>query len=100
KLEDVIRSKVRLGGYLAGDFSRLSEEKIGSKLYSNMMLLGAAYQKGWIPVSEEHLLEAISESVRKADMEANQRAFQFGRFFATRPELLYPEGKNETLHDV
>src|SRR6185503_3556335 len=29
KLEEVIQSKIRLGGFLSADFSRYSEEKIG-----------------------------------------------------------------------
>ncbi len=100
KLEDVIRAKVRLGGYVSADFSSLSEQHIGSKLYANMMILGSAYQKGWIPLSEGRLLAAIKETVRKADIESNNLAFKLGRYFAAHPELLHPEYKRESVTEV
>lgn len=99
-LEKVIESKVRLGGYLSADFSTLSEKYIGSKLYANMMILGAAYQKGWIPLSEERILVAITDSVRRADVAFNHQAFQIGRYFAAHPEMMRPEHKNETAAQV
>ncbi|MCG3205320.1 MAG: hypothetical protein KCHDKBKB_02039 [Elusimicrobia bacterium] len=100
KLEKVIEAKVRLGGYLSADFSELSERFIGSKLYANMMIVGAAFQKGWIPLSEERLLAAIDQSVRKADVAFNYQAFKLGRYFAAHPELLRPEYKRQTVTDV
>lgn len=100
KLEEVIQAKVRLGGYLAADFSQLSEEHVNSKLYANMMILGAAYQKGWIPISEANLMKAINESVRKADVDANHEAFQMGRYFAAHPELVRPQHEQQNVADV
>ncbi len=99
-LEKVIEAKVRLGGYLSADFSQLSERHIGSKLYANMMILGAAFQKGWIPLSEERILAAIAESVRKADVAFNHQAFQLGRYFVAHPELLRPEHKSQLPSQV
>src|SRR5262249_16380834 len=74
KLEEVICAKIRLGGYLSADFSELSEKHLGSKLYANMMILGAAYQKGWIPLTEERIFAAIADSVREADVRPNHEA--------------------------
>lgn len=93
KLEEAIQAKVRLGGYLSADFARLSEEHLGTKLFANMMLLGAAYQRGWIPLSEKLIFEGIDETVRKSDIEANHTAFRLGRYYAARPELLRPSEK-------
>ena len=56
-----------------------------------MMILGAAFQNGWVPLPEESILAAIGESVRRADVEANHHAFRLGRHFAARPELAKPE---------
>lgn len=100
KLEDVIQAKVRLGGYLSADFSQISESHVGSKLYANMMLLGAAYQRGWIPLSEGNILEAIQESVRKSDRASNFKAFQRGRYLVLHPELLHPDTPNPTFSEV
>jgi indolepyruvate ferredoxin oxidoreductase len=95
-LENVIRAKVRLGGYVSADFSELSENYLGSKLYANMMILGAAYQKGWLPLSEASLLDAIAQSVRASDVEVNQRAFRIGRYVSAHPDMLHPEHVGET----
>lgn len=100
KLEAVIQAKVRLGGYLSADFSELSEKYLGSKLYANMMILGAAYQKGWLPISEEQLFSAINESVRRADVEFNHRAFKFGRYFAAHPDMLHPAYQRQTAAEI
>lgn len=100
KLEDVIQAKVRLGGFLAADFSDLSEKYIGSKLYANMMILGAAFQKGWIPITEKSLLDAIKESVRKTDVTFNHNAFKLGRYLAIHPELTRPAHENKTPAEV
>jgi indolepyruvate ferredoxin oxidoreductase len=83
--EKLIQESLTLGGFLSADFSRLAEDHLGSKLYANVMALGAAYQKGWIPLEEKHLLAAIAESVRASDVEANHRAFRIGRYFAFFP---------------
>ncbi len=85
ELEKLIQGGLSLGGFLSADFSILAEEHIGSKLYANVMALGAAYQKGWIPLEEKHLLASIAESVRASDVEANHRAFRLGRYFAFHP---------------
>ncbi len=100
KLEEVIQTKARLGGYMGSDFSAFSERCIGSKLYSNMMILGAAYQKGWVPVTEEQILGAIEESVRKADVASNNEAFRLGRYMALHPDLLHPGDNKERVDDV
>lgn len=97
KLEEVIQAKLKLGGYLSTDFSQLSEKLVGSKLYANIMILGAAYQKGWIPVGEENFLAAIAESVRKADIAANHEAFLIGRHLAVHPEIAETEAQRRSL---
>jgi indolepyruvate ferredoxin oxidoreductase len=65
-----------------------------------MMILGAAYQKGWVPVTEDQILEAVKESVRKADVDSNREAFRLGRYMAFHPELLHPEHESERVEAV
>ncbi|MDD9827443.1 MAG: indolepyruvate ferredoxin oxidoreductase family protein [Deltaproteobacteria bacterium] len=52
---------------------------LGDALYANMLLLGAAFQRGLLPVGEGALLRAIELNGRAP--EQNRRAFTWGRRF-------------------
>jgi indolepyruvate ferredoxin oxidoreductase len=41
-------------------------------------------------------MEAIAHSVRKSDVEVNQRAFRIGRYVAAHPNMMHPEHERET----
>ncbi|MEM7491419.1 MAG: DUF6537 domain-containing protein, partial [Pseudomonadota bacterium] len=47
-------------------------------IFSNMMILGAAWQKGLVPLSREAILRALE--LNGAAVEKNQRAFDLGRW--------------------
>ena len=66
------------------DASRLAERLLGDTIFSNTMILGAAWQRGLVPLSREALLEAIS--LNGAAVEQNQRAFELGRWAVSEPE--------------
>ncbi|MFN0117205.1 MAG: DUF6537 domain-containing protein [Elusimicrobiota bacterium] len=100
ELEVALQKKIRLGGLLSIDFSDISEEYLGSKLYSNMILLGAAYQKGWIPLEEKNLNEAICLSVRSADRQTNLHAFLLGRYLSCHPDRIKKENLMENFYDL
>lgn len=100
QLEKVVSDRVKPQGFLSADFSALSEKYLGSKLYANMMILGAAFQKGWVPLPEESILAAIGESVRRADIDSNHQAFRLGRYLAAHPDLAEPEHKRETAAEI
>ncbi len=77
--------QARLGENVAFlDASKLAERYLGDSIYSNMLITGAAWQQGLIPLSEEAILRAIELNGAKA--EENKRAFQIGRW-----AILYPE---------
>ncbi|SPE31786.1 Indolepyruvate ferredoxin oxidoreductase [Burkholderiales bacterium] len=59
------------------DAQSLATELLGDALFSNPLLLGAAWQQGWIPLRYESLLRAIE--LNGAAVEANKRAFEWGR---------------------
>ncbi|MFA5488771.1 MAG: indolepyruvate ferredoxin oxidoreductase family protein [Candidimonas sp.] len=59
------------------DASRLAVALLGDAIYSNPLLLGYAWQKGWIPLQYESLIEAID--LNGVAVANNQRAFQWGR---------------------
>ncbi|GFE51652.1 indolepyruvate ferredoxin oxidoreductase [Roseobacter cerasinus] len=66
------------------DASELAKATLGDSIFSNMMIFGAAWQRGLVPLS----LKAISEAIRLngAAVERNLRAFEIGRW-----AVLYPQ---------
>ena len=63
--------------------STLAERFLGDSIYSNMLMTGAAWQQGLIPLSEAAILRAIELNGAKA--EENKRAFRIGRWAALNP---------------
>jgi indolepyruvate ferredoxin oxidoreductase len=70
-----IEERVRVAHFL--DASALAKQLFGDEQYANMILVGAAYQAGALPVSAEALEHAIRLNGVAAD--ANIRAFRAGR---------------------
>ncbi|MBI3291827.1 MAG: 2-oxoacid:acceptor oxidoreductase family protein [Elusimicrobia bacterium] len=85
ELEATLKRYTRSEAYFGADASAFSERLFGSKLYTNIMLLGMAYQHGALPVALENLRQAIRESVRPEELEQNLRAFQAGRILVHTP---------------
>jgi indolepyruvate ferredoxin oxidoreductase len=67
------------------DLFGISERFLGNKLYANIMLLGAAFQRGLLPLSLENLEWALAVAVRR-DLETNVIAFNMGRRLAFDPD--------------
>jgi indolepyruvate ferredoxin oxidoreductase len=65
--------------------TRLAETALGDTVYANMILLGAAYQQGFLPLTQEALLEAIA--LNGAKVPQNQQAFALGRWAMVDPDL-------------
>ncbi|PZO65575.1 MAG: indolepyruvate ferredoxin oxidoreductase family protein [Paracoccus denitrificans] len=65
------------------DASKLAERLMGDSIYSNMLVTGAAWQAGLIPLSEDAILAAIA--LNGAQVDNNQRAFQIGRWAYMHP---------------
>ncbi len=70
-------------GFNVGD---LCERVLDSKLYGNIMMLGIAFQKGYLPLTPEAIEKAIRTVIRH-ETDRNLRAFNIGRKIAVRPEL-------------
>jgi indolepyruvate ferredoxin oxidoreductase len=68
------------------DASRVATRLLGDSLYANPMLLGFAWQKGWIPLGLPALLRAIE--LNEVAVEANKAAFTWGRWAAHDPARL------------
>ncbi|PLC51375.1 indolepyruvate ferredoxin oxidoreductase [Pollutimonas subterranea] len=59
------------------DANALAIKLLGDAIYANPLLLGYAWQKGWIPLSYESLLGAIN--LNGVMVEKNLAAFEWGR---------------------
>jgi len=72
--------------FTAVDAADLAERLMGDALYTNMILAGAAWQKGEIPLS----FEAIETAIRLngAAVDKNLKAFAVGRVAAADPGAL------------
>ncbi|WP_436399458.1 indolepyruvate ferredoxin oxidoreductase family protein [Roseobacter sp. S98] len=66
------------------DASELARATLGDSIFSNMMIFGAAWQRGYLPLSEEAIREAIT--LNGAAVERNLRAFDIGRWAVLHPE--------------
>ncbi len=99
--EKVIAQAVGAENLWGFDANRLSERLMGDAVFANVMMLGFAWQKGLVPVSELALREAIM--LNATSVERNHRAFAIGRLMAAYPERLpqeQPEKMPETLEEV
>ncbi len=66
------------------DATELARAVMGNSIYSNMMVFGAAWQRGLLPISHEAVLTAIE--LNGTAVERNKRAFDIGRWAALHPE--------------
>ena len=66
------------------DASGLARVSLGDSIYSNMILFGAAWQRGLVPIGHDAILQAIR--LNGADVDRNLRAFEIGRWAALYPD--------------
>ena len=82
--EDLVEranAETRPGGLVATDFTAASRRALGNGLYANVAVLGAAWQRGWIPL-ERDAVETAIRRVAGRRAEDNLRAFLLGRVLA------------------
>lgn len=60
------------------DASDLAKATMGDSIFSNMMIFGAAWQRGLVPLTYEAIMGAID--LNGAAVERNKRAFDIGRW--------------------
>jgi indolepyruvate ferredoxin oxidoreductase len=91
--EDVIERglrETRPDGLLATDFAAACHTVLGERIYANVAMLGAAYQRGWLLIPREDLEQAIRD-VTGGRSAANLRAFLLGRMMASQPLPVAPD---------
>ncbi len=102
-----IATSVGASGVSMFDADAVSTRLMGDSIYTNPMMLGFAWQKGWIPLSHESLLRAIELNAVAVDN--NKAAFEWGRRAAhdwsgveplLAPSQVLQFRKRETLDDI
>ena len=73
-------------GSYTTDAQAVAQAMLGDTLPSNIVMLGVAFQRGLIPVSEAALLRAIE--LNGVAVETNKAAFALGRLAVAAPEAL------------
>ena len=66
------------------DAQALAKALLGDSIYSNMMIFGAAWQMGLLPLSEAAIRRAVE--LNGTAVEGNLRAFELGRWAIVEPE--------------
>ena len=90
---DPYKLRDRIAGYCvdaniyAKNLSALCEQRLGSKLFVNILMLGVAYQLGYVPIPASAIAKAIKETIRR-DVRRNLKAFNIGRKLALSPQAL------------
>jgi len=66
------------------DANAAAAKLLGDTIFANVLLLGAAWQRGLVPISHAALMRAIELNAVAVD--ANKQAFAWGRVAIARPE--------------
>lgn len=98
--EAALRDRVRPQAYWSQDVSQIAERHLGSTRYVNLALIGAAWQRGHLPLSLDALEWGISHTVPKSDREANLEAFRLGRALVAWPERFSLQAPLETYAEA
>jgi len=80
------RVRARAKAFAATNAEALAEHHFGDAIYTNMIMLGMAWQNGLIPVSDTAIYEA--NRLNKVKVKENAAAFDLGRIAAANPDLI------------
>jgi len=83
----------------AKNLSEICEQRLGSKQFVNIMMLGVAYQLGLVPVSAHAIAWAIKDTIRR-EHRKNIKAFNIGRKLALEPGVLPRKPQAETWEQL
>jgi indolepyruvate ferredoxin oxidoreductase len=82
-MEQEIRDAVGQGEAEFLDATKLATGLMGDSIATNLFMVGFAYQRGRLPVSEAAILRAIE--LNGTSVEANRQSFRWGRLAAAHP---------------
>ena len=86
RLLELINRETRAGDNVFFDAIGLAEALFGDHMMANMIVIGAAYQAGALPMSAEAIERAIA--LNGVKIEDNQQAFRAGRLTVAEPDWL------------
>jgi indolepyruvate ferredoxin oxidoreductase len=98
------RVRSRAKDFAAINAESLAEHYFGDAIYTNMIMLGMAWQRGLVPVSDEAIYAA--NALNKVKVAANAAAFDLGRLAAADPDAIQalapkrPEPTPPTLDEL
>jgi indolepyruvate ferredoxin oxidoreductase len=75
----------------AVDAGKIATALMGDSIATNMFMLGYAFQRGWVPLSEQSLLKAIE--LNGVSVDFNQQSFAWGRLAADNLDAVEKEMK-------
>jgi len=81
--DQVLAEQVGTGRIRRLDAVRLAEQMLGDALYANPLMLGFAWQMGWVPLSLQAVQQAIE--LNGVQVVRNLQAFTWGRWAAHDP---------------
>lgn len=84
-----IQNRAGTDHFVAYPFTRLAESLLGDAIGSNLMMVGLAYQKGWIALDLAAFEASIELNGTACAM--NKAAFAWGRRLALEPDVVYRE---------
>jgi indolepyruvate ferredoxin oxidoreductase len=102
-----ITEQVGMQSVSSFDADSLAKQLMGDTIYVNPMILGFAWQKGWVPLRRESLVRAIE--LNDVQVANNLAAFEWGRHAAhhltdlmqhLQPTQVIQFKKRETLEDL
>ncbi|NBX62098.1 MAG: indolepyruvate ferredoxin oxidoreductase family protein, partial [Betaproteobacteria bacterium] len=80
-LEDILQAvgnePSNMGAF---DANAVATQLLGDSIFINPMVMGFAWQRGWIPLTEQAIMRAIE--LNGVQVHANQQAFAWGRWCA------------------
>lgn len=80
-LQDILQALGNEANHMgAFDANAVATQLLGDSIFINPMVMGFAWQRGWIPLSEVAILRAIE--LNGVQVQANQQAFLWGRWCA------------------
>lgn len=93
-LQATLSRYTREGHFVGFNVGDLCERMLDSKLFANIMMLGMAYQRGYLPLH----LSAIEKAIRtlaRSEADRNLRAFAIGRRIVLHPDQFVVEPTHE-----
>jgi indolepyruvate ferredoxin oxidoreductase len=82
----LIRDAVGDNNFAQLDANTIAEKLMGDTVFSNVLMLGFAWQRGLLPLSRAALIKAIE--LNNVAVERNKEAFNWGRIAATNLKVI------------